>query len=151
MTRTGESSESSVDCQSRAGYLEGRGARSQWSGSVAKKRLLECSFLIPIRRDKNLSDGKVHRTTTWTWLEQELGVFGGATRAPDHTGWYLDPDTRERVTDRSRKYIVALPRARVESLRNILGEACDRFAQKCIYLSVAGYVEFVEGARHEED
>src|SRR5438445_13655313 len=30
-------------------------------------------------------------------------------------------------------------------IKVLLQEACAVFAQKCIYLSVAGYVEFVEG------
>jgi hypothetical protein len=112
---------------------------------VTRKRLLECSFLIPIRWDRNLSDGKPHLTETWSWLELELLVFGGATRAPDlYEGWYLDPDTGEPVRDRSRRYIVAVPRARVAELRQLLRQACGKFAQKCIYLSVAGLVEFVE-------
>ena len=55
------------------------------------------------------------------------------------------------MPDRSRKYIVALPRARLGALRAILREACSQFAQKCIYLSVAGCVEFVEGPSHEAD
>jgi hypothetical protein len=118
---------------------------------VARKRLLECAFLIPVRRDRILSDGKAHLTTAWAWLEQELLAFGGMTRASDHEGWYLDPDTGERVSDRSRKYMVAVPQARVEELRRLLRQACARFAQKCIYLSVAGYVEFVEGPSHEAD
>jgi hypothetical protein len=118
---------------------------------VARKRLLECSFLIPIRRDRNLSDGKRHKKIAWFWLVEQLDGFGGATRAPDHEGWYFDPDTRERVPDRSRKYIVAVPRARVAALRKVLSQACAQFAQKCIYLSVAGYVEFVEGPSHETE
>jgi hypothetical protein len=114
--------------------------------------LLECSFLIPVRRDRNLSDGKLHRATTWLWLEDELVVFGGATRAPNlYPGWYLDPDTGEQVRDRSRKYFVAVPPARVEELRGLLRRACGKFRQKYIYLSVAGRVEFVEGGSDEPD
>jgi hypothetical protein len=113
---------------------------------VARKRLLECSFLIPIRRDPNLSDGKRHQKPTWVWLEQQLFVFGGGTRAPDlYEGWYLDPGTGETIRDQSRRYIVAVPPDRVTELRGLLQQACAMFAQKCIYLSVAGKVEFVEG------
>jgi len=113
---------------------------------VAREHLFECSFLIPIRRDSVLSDGKTHRQELWNWLEHALFVFGGATRAPAlYEGWYLDPDTAEPVRDRSRKYIVALTRARLGELRSILAEACREFHQKYIYLSVAGRVEFVEG------
>ena len=108
--------------------------------------LLECSFLIPVRRDRSLSDGKPHQAKTWFWLEHELFVFGGATRAPDlYEGWYLDRDTGKSVRDRLRKYYVAVPRAQVGQLRGILREACRKFRQKCIYLSVAGRVEFVQG------
>ena len=113
---------------------------------MAAATLLECSFLIPVRRDPVLSDGGQHRRPAWAWLEAELSGFGGATRAPGlYPGWYTDPHTGERVDDRSRKYIVALPRARVEELRTLLRRACGMFAQKCIYLSVAGRVEFVGG------
>jgi hypothetical protein len=113
---------------------------------VAGKPLLECSFLIPVHRDRNLSDGKPHRKTIWAWLERELSAFGGATRAPHlYSGWYLDPDTGEPVADRSRKYFVAVSRARLDELRDLLRRACHEFCQKCIYLSVAGRVEFVEG------
>jgi hypothetical protein len=108
--------------------------------------VLECSFLIPVRRDALLSDGKPHATRTWRWLEEELLVFGGMTRAPGlHTGEYLDRDTGRRVPDRSRGYTVAVLRPRVQELRQLLRKACGKFQQKCIYLSVAGRVEFVEG------
>jgi hypothetical protein len=78
---------------------------------VAGQRLLECAFLIPTWRDRNLSDGRVHLPRTWSWLEEELCVFGGGTRAPGlYPGWYLDPDSGEQVHDRSRKYFVAVSR-----------------------------------------
>lgn len=113
---------------------------------MASQALLECSFLIPVRRDRNLSDGKPHQPHTWNWLDEALLDFEGATRAPSlYPGWYLDPDSGERVQDRSRKYFVAVARPRLNELRHLLAQACGKFAQKCIYLSVAGRVEFVEG------
>jgi hypothetical protein len=119
---------------------------------MARKPLLECSFLIPIRRDGNLSDGRAHPARAWAWLEDRLCEFGGATRATGlYEGWYLDRDTGEPVKDRSRRYVVALPRGSLGVLRALLREACKVFRQKCIYLSVAGHVEFVEGPRHEAD
>jgi hypothetical protein len=117
---------------------------------VAGKPQLECSFLIPVRRDRNLSDGRLHATTAWKWLDDQLYEFGGATRATElYEGWYLDPDTQEPVKDLSRKYLVALPRRKLGRLRALLREACGVFRQKCIYLSIAGHVEFVEGPGHE--
>lgn len=107
--------------------------------------LLECSFLIPCRRDSLLSDGDLHSKATWIWLQQQLFLqFDGATRvAGRHHGFYRDPDTGQRVDDASRRYLVAVPRNRVHELRRVLEEACLVFQQKCIYLSVAGIVEFV--------
>jgi hypothetical protein len=55
----------------------------------------------------------------------------------------------KRVHDQSYCYTVALTRRRVERLRAMLGEACWVFGQKCIYLSVAGRVEFVEKSSDE--
>jgi hypothetical protein len=112
--------------------------------------LLECAFLIPTRRDRNLADGEAHKTRAWKWLHGRLLDFGGATRDLElKEGWYLDPDTGEPVMDLSRKYTIALTREEIGELRAVLREACAVFAQKCIYLSVAGRVEFVKGPRHE--
>jgi hypothetical protein len=107
--------------------------------------LLECSFLIPLRRDANLSDGEPHEPETWEWLYDELyNRFQGATFNPTpYVGSYEDPDTHERVTDESKKYIVAIPETSVDELRLLLSVACFFFRQKCLYLSVAGRVEFV--------
>jgi len=115
---------------------------------IARRRLVECAFLIPLRRDKHLSDGLPHQRKAWQWLRQRLFDFRGATRALElYEGWYLDPDTRQSMTDRSRRYVVALTRPELRKLRALLRQACGVFAQKCIYLSIAGIVEFVERPR----
>src|SRR5207253_33554 len=89
--------------------------RETGEAALAAKTLLECSFLIPTRRDKNLSDGRAHRERAWKWLHDQLYQFGGGTRAKElYEGWYEDPDTSERVEDLSRKYFVALPRQDIE-------------------------------------
>lgn len=110
--------------------------------------LVECSFLIPLRRDANLSDGAIHPAQAWEWLVNEMYVrFGGATMAPgEYHGFYRDPDTQQRVDDASYRFIVALRRKELPLLRSLLAGACVIFAQKCIYLSVSGKVEFVEAA-----
>lgn len=106
---------------------------------------LECSFLVPLRRDANLSDGAMHEQTAWEWLDNELFErFGGGTMAPGtYQGFYTDPDTHQRVTDESYRFVVAIAESEVESLRLLLRAACVLFAQKCMYLSVAGRVEFI--------
>jgi hypothetical protein len=107
---------------------------------------IECSFLVPIRRDENLSDGQPHSRKLWDWLDDLLFKrFGGRTIAPGHfQGSYRDPDTRQQVFDLSTKYIVAVPEARLDELRLLLSGLCCFCEQKCIYLSVAGKVEFIE-------
>ena len=106
---------------------------------------LECSFLVPTRRDAILSDGDPHSSQAWEWLDDELYLrFEGVTLAPGlYAGAYRDPDTGERVNDESRRFVVALPDDRVEDLKIFLSVACEIFKQKCIYLSVAGTVELV--------
>jgi hypothetical protein len=74
--------------------------------------------------------------------------------AEPHEPWSFmkadeDRDTQQRVTDLSKKFFVALSRRDVGNLRQVLAQACAVFQQKCIYLSIAGEVEFVEGPSHE--
>lgn len=115
--------------------------------------ILECSFFVPVKRDANQSDGKPHAAKLWAWLRNELfDRFRGATKAPGrYSGFYQDPDTNELVTDFSYKYIVALPKSRLDELRTLLSAACVLFQQKCIYLNVAGLVEFVSAAEAEDE
>ena len=114
----------------------------------------ECSFLIPIVRDAHLSDGEVHSTVSWEWMMDELwDRFGvGGTIAPGlYEGFYRDPDTGGRVSDQSRKYFIAIGDDAIPELRRLLGEACGVFCQKCIYLNIAGRVEFIEADQTVED
>ena len=108
--------------------------------------LVECSFLIPIRGDAALSDGSEHSTEQWEWLTDELWTrFGAGTQAPGlYIGFYTDPDTGLPVTDESRRYTVAVSQKQIRELRDLMREACSVFCQKCIYLSIAGKVEFIE-------
>ncbi|MBL8826599.1 MAG: hypothetical protein JNM18_06400 [Planctomycetaceae bacterium] len=107
--------------------------------------VLECSFFVPLTRDINLADGAAHETTVWDWLDNELFErFGGGTIAPGtYRGFYTDPDTQQRVGDESYRYIVAVPISELDNLRKLLQAVCVLFAQKCIYLSVSGHVEFI--------
>ena len=118
---------------------------------MARKPLVQCSFLIPLRRDRNLADGKPHEPKCWEWLETQLSQFGGASYSnTTESGWYEDPDTHERVWDESWRYTVAVTRRQVRQLRALLADACEVFAQKCIYLSVGSDVEFVPRRGHEQ-
>jgi hypothetical protein len=107
--------------------------------------LHECVFYIPQRRDKDLSDGEVHSIDAWEWLDDRLyEEFDGLTIAPGwNKGFWHDPDTHTRVSDLSAQYTVAISARRLKILKDILVEACDRFEQKAIYLSVRGQVQFI--------
>ncbi|REJ72010.1 MAG: hypothetical protein DWQ29_22205 [Planctomycetota bacterium] len=111
-----------------------------------KSSHVECGFLVPIRGDAALSDGSVHAPEQWEWLRAEIwSQFGGVTESPGlHVGFYQNPDTEEMVTDESRRFTVAVQEHEVDNLRDLMREACVMFCQKCIYLSIAGRVEFIE-------
>jgi hypothetical protein len=119
-------------------------------GGAMTNQLLECSFLIPVRRDLDVSDGRQHEDESWQWLQSSLLLrFEGVT--PDRgtlDGFYKDPDTGKIVTDRSYRYTVAVEHERINELRELLAKACHIFQQKSIYLSIAGRVEFVESPGH---
>ena len=112
---------------------------------MANKALVECSFYIPLHRDSILSNGEKHKSDVWDWLESELFKrFDGVTSAPgNYRGFYADPDTGQKVSDESRRFIVAVPKSKRGKLKSLLMEACGRFQQKCIYLSIGGNVEFI--------
>ena len=70
----------------------------------------ECRFLIPLRRDREISDGKVHAAATWRWLQRDLrATFGGFTKAPGVYEGSWESPTGESVRDGSIQYIVAIP------------------------------------------
>lgn len=120
---------------------------------MSGQRLLECSFLIPVTGDSSFSDSDLHSRMDVDWLLDELErTFGGATVAPGHyRGSYIDPDTLDRVSDESVKYVVAVAEESVDELRTLLEQCCIRFYQKYIYLSVAGSVEFIEHPHRDSD
>ena len=112
---------------------------------MAASNLVECSFFIPLRRDANLADGETHPLDLWDWLDNEMySRFRGGTKAPgEYHGFYEDPDTGQRVTDPSYRFIIAVCEDELNKLRSFLSAACVIFAQKCIYLQ--GYAVFEDG------
>jgi hypothetical protein len=113
---------------------------------VSVEQLVECSFFIPIRRDASFSDGMAQGKKDWRWLSAQLTArFGSWTTAPGlYQGVWTNPDTGQLVSDLSKKYLVALSRGDIPRLRTFLRRVCKRFGQQCLYLSIAGIVEFVE-------
>ena len=79
---------------------------------MVRSSVVECSFLVPVKRDCAL----VRRIV---YIPRKLGsgstiavrAFWRPHLAPGlHEGFYQDPDTGEKVSDKSYKYTVALPR-----------------------------------------
>jgi hypothetical protein len=109
------------------------------------EKILECSFLIPLHRDQEISDGNSHKPVAWDWLRHELyDRFDGWTLAPDvYEGMWKSPSGLP-IADQSRKYIVAIPESKIQNLRTMVADACVQFQQQMIYLSIAGQVEFIK-------
>jgi hypothetical protein len=114
------------------------------------ERVVECSFLVPIVGD---SDRKVHSPVVWRLLQDAIHVLFKGLSGPERfllvrdvelvPGSYTEEATGNRIHDESRRYTVAIPEGQLEILRGLLRKAARTFDQKCIYLSVAGAVEFV--------
>ncbi len=117
---------------------------------MEQEQLVEAAFLISIREDRSVGNGRLHPHTRWQRLTRDLyHMFESWSRDPGLVeGVYKDPDTGQPVSDKSRRYVVALPQRELDRLRRYLREVGAVFKQKVIYLSVAGTIEFVE-ARYE--
>jgi hypothetical protein len=120
-----------------------------------EERLVECSFLVPLVRD---SDRVAHPPIAWSLFQDAMReAFPKGHSGPELMfkdvetvpGEYVDEAAKKVVGDLSRRYIVAIPRSKLEGLRQLLRKAANTFDQKAMYLSVAGEVEFVT-ARPED-
>jgi len=107
--------------------------------------MVEASFLIPIREDKDVGNRKLHPPERWNYFRNRLfDEFGGYTIAPgNYSGCYTDPDTQTLVSDQSRKYILALQENEIHKLRSFLRMEAVIFRQKVLYLEIGGRVEFI--------
>jgi hypothetical protein len=87
--------------------------------------MIECSFLIPLRRDSEISDGASHPRRAWQWLEAELfDLATGFTIAPgEFRGKWKSTLSQSIVSDKSKKYEVAIPSKMVLRLRAVLRQA----------------------------
>jgi hypothetical protein len=112
---------------------------------MAPQICLECRVLIPLKRDSETSDGELHASTAWRWLEREfLEHFDGWTKAvAEVVGEWKSSKTGKAVKDVSVQYLVGVPKKQLEKLRSLLRRACLKFAQQRIYLSIAGVIEYV--------
>lgn len=105
--------------------------------------MLECRILLPEMTDLGYAGNRwPHPAELWTEFDVALLYgFGGFTILNDVRGKWFDERTKRVVVDNSRHYLVATED--VDSLRQLLAQYRHRFEQCCIYLSVAGVVEFI--------
>ena len=113
------------------------------------ERLVQCEFFVPIVRN---TDKKPHQPLAWNALGSEIRrVFPAGHSGPETfyrgdalvPGEYEDEPSSPPIQDSSRRYLLAIPEAKVDDLRLLLRKAANTFDQKAMYLAVKGYVEFV--------
>jgi hypothetical protein len=102
--------------------------------TLEQEQLVEAAFLIPIREDRDVGNGRLHPHTRWQRLTRDLyHLFAGWSRAPGLVeGVYKDPDTGQPVADTSRRYVVALPQRELDRLRRYVHEVGAIFKQKVV-------------------
>lgn len=123
------------------------------TGGESAAELIECAFFIPLVRDR---DRQPHQPSCWNALQDVLYTEFGGSSGPEAIYRSIRPvpgqyqsQAGARVQDESWRYVVAVPRARLDDLRRILRKARNTFDQEAIYLSVAGSVEFVSGTEQD--
>ncbi len=105
-------------------------------------RRIECRFLVPMVRD---SDRRPHAPRHWMAFDDAMRALFDGWQGPEGPvpGNYKNRSGRW-VTDRCRRYTVALPRERVPALRDFLRQVANTFDQECIYFVVGFDVELVD-------
>lgn len=116
------------------------------------EEIVEATFLIPIKEDEDVGSGELHPHFRWEAIQKELfEKYGGWTMDTAlKMGVYPDPDKLIPVFDKSREYRVAIRRKDLDTLRESIRCFAILFRQKCIYFTVAGVVEFIEGEEDEK-
>lgn len=113
------------------------------------ERLVQCEFFVPILRD---SEKKPHQPSAWMALGTEIRrTFPAGHSGPETfyrgnaliAGEYADCPQEPPTKDESRRYLLAIPAAKVNDLRQLLRKAAKTFDQRAIYLAVKGDVEFI--------
>ena len=107
---------------------------------------IQTTFLVPVREDKDFGSGKKHSDWNWTHLEDELYErFGGWTRSNNlYPGGWVNPQSKMRIEDISRKYFVDLKRKDLGKLVSLLCRISCLFEQNCIRLESDGKVQYIE-------
>jgi hypothetical protein len=106
---------------------------------------IETSFLVPIKEDADLGNGRPHSKEKWETLRLFLeNLFDGQTRARDtYPGTWVDTSTNKTVSDESRKYFVDVKRRDIKKMKDVMRLVAIMFKQKCIRFEYQGKVELI--------
>ena len=116
-----------------------------------KGLLIQCEFFVPVVRN---SDKQPHQPSAWSALGIAIRrVFPAGHSGPEIfyrgdaliPGEYEDCPGEPPIQDSSRRYLLAIPEAKIDDLRALLRKAANTFDQMAMYLAVKGDVEFVSG------
>jgi len=116
---------------------------------------IQCEFFVPIVRN---SDKVPHQPSAWVLFANEIRRLFPAGHSGPETfyrgdallpGEYEDNPAEPPIKDSSRRYLLAIPEAKVADLRLLLRKAANTFDQKAMYLSVKGDVEFVTASESD--
>ncbi len=77
---------------------------------------------------------------------QKVFAFRSAELVP---GGWIPEGSSQAIEDESRLYRVSVREDRLDQLRMLLRRAASSFDQQAIYLSIRGYVEFLEPSEAE--
>jgi hypothetical protein len=108
--------------------------------------IIQTSFLLPIREDEEFGDGNIHPEWKWSSFQEKLyDQFGGWTMSDNlYLGGWINPKSKERVRDISRKYFVDVKRKDFGKLISLLSSNASIFLQNCIRLEYEGKIQDIK-------
>lgn len=115
------------------------------------EKIIQTTFLVPIREDKSIGNGELHPEQKWECLTEKLYLeFSGWTIAPNfYPGGWINPKTGERIEDESRKYFVDIKKKELSNMKMFIKEIAVLFVQQYIRFEHEGEVEYISGEEEQ--
>ena len=112
-----------------------------------KEKIIQTTFLVPLKEDDDIGNGKLHPESRWQELQKIMYVgFGGWTIAHDfYLGGWVNPNTGKKIEDQSRKYFVDIKKKELNKMREIMRWVAREFKQQCIRFEHESEVEYIPG------
>jgi len=103
-------------------------------------QMYEYNFLIPILQN---GTKEPHPVEAWEWLQDQLTEAMCGLTYENSTCTGVWNDSNRLVWDTSYRYSVDIEHGKLEILKSILTEACNKFGQECIRLAGGPNTEVV--------